>query len=153
MRIFVFLHVATMFTAVAAAIGPGYLLHRIGQSADVPTIRRSFALAAPVFKAIPILFTIGAALGIVAIFTNGLNPFVPFLLIAYVMFVMAAFVGARFDSPWEGLVTRLSAESPDDAPSAELAAALHDPTMKWVAWFDRLIILAFVFDMIVKPFS
>lgn len=153
MRIFVFLHVATMFTAVAAAIGPGYLLHRIGRSADVPTIRRSFALAAPVFKAIPILFTAGAALGIVAIFTNGLNPFEPFLLIAYVMFVMATFVGIRFDTPWERLVTRLAAESPDEAPSPDLTAALHDPRMKWVTWFDRLIILAFVFDMVVKPFS
>jgi hypothetical protein len=68
---------------------PGVPARRIGRSADVPTIRRSFALAAPVSKAIPILFTSGAALGILAIFTNGLNPFGPFLLIAYVMFVMA----------------------------------------------------------------
>jgi hypothetical protein len=152
-RLFVFLHVATMFTAVAMALGPAYLLQRIGRQADVPTIRRSFALAAPIFKAIPILFTSGAALGIVAIFTNGWNPFEPFLLIAYVMFVMATVVGITMDAPWEKRVTRLAAESPDDAPSPELTAALHDPRMKWVNWFDRLIILAFVFDMIVKPFS
>jgi hypothetical protein len=152
-RIFVFLHVATMFAAVAGSIGPAYLLQRIGRSADVPTIRRSFALAAPVFTAIPIMFTAGAALGIVAIFTNGLNPFQPFLLIAYVMFVMATFVGIRFNSPWFKRVVKVSADSPDAAPSTELTAALHEPAMRWVDWFDRVIILAFVFDMVVKPFS
>jgi hypothetical protein len=152
-RIFVFLHVVTMFTAVAASLGPAYLLQRIARSAEVSTIRRSFTLAAPVFKAIPILFTSGAALGIVAIFTNGLNPFEPFLLIAYLMFVMATLVGITMNAPWERRVIQLAVESPDAAPSPELAAALNDPRMKLVDWFDRLIIVAFVFDMIVKPFS
>jgi hypothetical protein len=151
--IFKFLHIATMFTAVAASIGPAYLLQRIGRSADVPAIRRTFALAAPIFTAIPILFTLGAALGIVAIFTNGRNPFEPFLLIAYVMFVMATFVGIRYNSPWFKRVVKVSGESPDAAPSAELTAALHDPTMHVVDWFDRIIVLAFIFDMVIKPFS
>ena len=142
-----------MFTAVAASLGPAYLLQRIGRSAHVPTIRRSFALAAPVFKAIPILFGSGVALGIVAIFTNGLNPFAPFLLIAYALAILASAVGFTMNTPWERRVTRLAAESPDAAPSAELTAALSDPRMNAVDWFDRLIILAFVFDMIVKPFS
>ena len=153
MRIFVFLHVATMFAAVAASVGPAYVLQRIGRSADVPTIRRSFALAAPLFKAIPILFTSGAALGVVAIFTNGFDPFAPWLLIAYVMFLMAGVTGSTINAPWERRVTQLAAESPDAAPSPELTAALHDPRMRAVDWFDRFIILAFVFDMVVKPFS
>ena len=153
MRIFVFLHVAIMFTAVAAALGPGYLLGRIGHSGDVPAIRRAFLMAAPLGKAIPILYTLGAALGIVAIFTNRFNPFAPFLLIAYVMFVLAGVVGSTMNGPWQRRVTQLAVESPDAAPSPELLAALHDPRMEWVDWFDRLIILAFVFDMIVKPFG
>ena len=45
MRIFVFLHVATMFGAVAISLGPTFVLRRIGRSGDVPAIRRSFALA------------------------------------------------------------------------------------------------------------
>jgi hypothetical protein len=152
-RIFVFLHVATMFTAVAASVGPNFLLRRVAGSGDVPAIRKTFALGAPLSKAIGPLFTLGAALGIVAIFTNDLNPFEPFLVIAYVMFVAATVVGLAFDAPWERRVTQLAAESPDDAPSAALAAVLHDGRMVWVAWFDRLIIVAFVFDMVIKPFS
>ena len=153
MRIFIFLHIAVMFAAVAAALGPAYLLQRIGRSMDVPAIRRSFALAAPLVSAVPILYGIGAALGVVAIFTNGLNPFAPFLLIAYALFLLAGFVFATVNGPWQKLVTQLAAASADQVPSAELNAALRDPRMAAVAWFDPLLVLAFIFDMVVKPFS
>ena len=100
MHFFIFLHIATVMTAVAFSIGPTFLLRRVADSGDVPAIRRSFALAAPLVRIIPALFGVGALLGIVAIFTNGYNPFEPWLLIAYVMFVLAAVVGARMTTPW-----------------------------------------------------
>ncbi|HSC27792.1 MAG TPA: hypothetical protein VLD67_10990 [Vicinamibacterales bacterium] len=153
MRIFVFLHVATMFTAVAMAIGVPTLLRSIGKSGDVPAIRGSFERARPFLNAIPPLFTIGAAFGVVAIFANGFNPFAPFLLIAYALFILATVVGIVITNPWYKAVTKLAAESPDEAPSTELSAALHDRRMEWADWFDRAIILAFIFDMVVKPFS
>ena len=153
MRIFVFLHVATMFTAVAFSLGPTFVLRRIGRSGDVPAIRRSFALSAPIIGGIPMLFGLGAALGIVAIFTNGFNPFQPFLLVAYGLFILASIVGAVVTTPWFKKVTKLAAESPDAAPSPELSAALDDPRARFTDWFDPLIILAFLFDMIIKPFG
>src|SRR5438034_10979044 len=121
-----------MFTAVAVALGPPMLLERIGQSGDVRAIRRAFGMAVPIVKAIPPLYGLGAALGIVAIFTNGFNPFAPFLLIAYALFILATVVGITVNNPWFARVVKLSAESPDEAPSAELIAALHDPTIRWV---------------------
>jgi len=89
----------------------------------------------------------------VAIFTNNFNPFAPFLLIAYALFILATVVGIIFTDPWFKAVTKLSAKRPDEAPSTELSAALHDPRLNWIVWFDRVIILAFIFDMVVKPFS
>jgi hypothetical protein len=153
LRTFIFLHIATVMAAVAFTVGPVFLLRRIADSGDVPAIRRAFALTTPVIRVIPAVFGVGALLGIVAIFTNGFNPFEPWLVIAYVMFVLASVVGARLTDPWFKRVTRLAAESPDVAPSLELLAALRDPTMRAVDWFDRIIILAFIFDMVVKPFS
>ncbi|MBA3688608.1 MAG: hypothetical protein H0W81_07255 [Chloroflexi bacterium] len=153
MRVFVFLHVATMFTAVAMTIGVPTLLRSIGKSGDVPAIRRSFTLAQPFVRAIGPLFGVGAAFGIVAIFTNGFDPFAPFLLIAYALFILATVVGVAISNPWFAGVAKLAAESPDEAPSAELSALLNDQRMHWVDWFDRLIILAFIFDMVVKPFG
>jgi len=152
-RVFVFFHVATMFTAVAVTIGPALLLRRIGRSGDVAAIRRSFALAAPIIRAIPMLFGLGALLGIVAIFTNGFNPFQPFLLIAYVLFIITAIIGARITEPWFKRVAETAASSPDEAPSPELRAALDDPRARFTDWFDPIIILVFIFDMIVKPFG
>jgi len=152
-RLFVFLHIATMFTAVTGTIGPTLLLRRIGKSGDVATIRRSFAVAAPIIKVAPALYGLGAALGVVAIFTNGFDPFQPFLLIAYGLFVLATFVGIRFNAPWFQRVAEASAQSPDGAPSPELAAALDSPVARFLDWFDPLIILLFIFDMVVKPFG
>jgi hypothetical protein len=152
-RIFIFLHVATMFTAVAVTLGAPFLLRRIAKSDDVPAIRRAFALGQPLLKAIPISFTLGAALGIVAIFTNGFDPFQPFLLIAYALFILATVVGIVITNPWYISVTKLAAESPDAAPSPELSKALHDPRMEYTDWLDRIVILAFIFDMVVKPFG
>ena len=153
MRIFVFLHVATMFAAVAFSIGPTFVLRRIGASGNVPAIRQAFAGSAPIVRAIPMLFGVGALLGVVAIFANGFNPFQPFLLIAYGLFIIASVVGAVITTPWFKKVTQLAGESPDAAPSLELSAALDDPGARFTDWFDPLIILAFLFDMIVKPFG
>lgn len=153
MRIFIFLHIATMFTAVAITIGPSLLLRRIGRSGDVPAIRRSFAMAAPIIRFVPPLYILGAALGIVAIFTNGFDPFQPFLLIAYVLFVVAVVVGIRFTEPWLKAVTQASAESPDATPSPALTASLQAPAGRLLDWFDPIIILVFIFDMVVKPFG
>lgn len=153
MRVFVFLHIATMFGAVAGTIGPTILLRRIGKSGDVPAIRRSFAMAAPIIKVAPALYGLGAALGVVAVFTNGFDPFQPFLLIAYGLFVVATVVGIRFNAPWFQRVVQSSADSPDAAPSPELAAALEAPVARFLDWFDPLIILLFIFDMVVKPFG
>jgi len=152
-RAFVFLHVATMFAAVAVTIGIPLLLRSIGRSGDVPAIRGSFTRARPFLNAIPVLFTLGAAFGVVAIFTNGFNPFAPFLLIAYALFIVATAIGILVTGPWYERVGRLAAESPSEHPSGELAVALTEPRMVWVDWIDRIIVLAFIFDMIVKPFG
>ena len=152
-RIFVFLHIATMFAAVAVAIGSWLILRRIGRSGDVPAIRGTFASGASLTRLVPILYGLGAALGIVAIFTNDFDPFQPFLLIAYGLFILATVVGAVVIEPWLKRVTQAAAESPDAAPSAELAALLGDPKARVIDWLDPLIILLFVFDMVVKPFA
>ena len=77
-----------------------------------------------------------------AIFTNGFDPFQPFLLIAYALFILATVVGAVITHPWFKQVTQLAAESPDAAPSPELSAALDDPRARFTDWFDPIIILA-----------
>ena len=74
-------------------------------------------------------------------------------LIAYVLFIITAIIGARITEPWFKRVAETAASSPDEAPSPELRAALDDPRARFTDWFDPIIILVFIFDMIVKPFG
>src|SRR5436190_16820021 len=86
MRIFVFLHVLSMFAAVAASYGTAFLTHRAAATRHVPTIRGVFSMAKVVGPFIPVFFLSGFAFAVVAIFTEGFDPFRPWLLIAYVLF-------------------------------------------------------------------
>ena len=93
MRIFVFLHVLGMFTAVATAYGPAFLMHRAAATRHVPTIRGVFSMAKVTGPLIPVFFLSGFAFALIAIFTEGFNPFRPWLLIAYVLFAIGLFTG------------------------------------------------------------
>lgn len=153
MLTFKFLHIAFMFMAVAVALGPELLLRGIGRSGDVRTIRIGYSLADRLGKAIPVLFTVGLVFGLLTAWTQGLDFFAPWLLIAYALFIVATILGARFTSPHVATVAQRAAQSPDDEPSPELAAALADRRGSILFVLDVIIIIAFVFDMVVKPFS
>jgi len=153
MRIFVFLHVLTMFAAVAASYGPGIVLRRAAKTRNVPTIRATFRMAQPVGMAVPFLYVGGAILGLVAVFTNDFTPWAPWLLIAYVLFIFALVVGARVTGPWMARIGTAAAASPDEAPSPELSAAIDEPLQEYRYWIDYVVVTLLIFDMFVKPFS
>jgi hypothetical protein len=153
MQIFLFLHILTMFLAVAISVGPEVFDRLAIRTRDVPTIRAAFGLHGRVALAIPALFLLGAALGVVAALTGGFNPFEPWLLIAYGLFVLALVNGGAVLGRWGEKVGTLAAASPAEAPSAELTAAIDDPRMAVAFWVELLLVAAVVFDMVIKPFS
>jgi len=119
----------------------------------VPTIRSAFRLHGRIGPAIPVLFLLGAAFGLVAVFTGAFNPFEPWLLIAYVVFILALVNGGAVMGRWGARVAALAEASPPEAPSGELAAAIDDSGMRAAFWIETLLIVAVVFDMVIKPFS
>ncbi len=153
MLILKFLHIGFMFAAVATSLGPELLLRGIGRSGDLSAIRTGYSLAHRIGRAIPFLFMIGLVFGLLTVWTRGFNFFAPWLLIAYALFVIATIIGARIVAPHIARVAELAAHSPDNAPSPELAAALADRRADRFFALDVIIISAFIFDMVVKPFS
>jgi hypothetical protein len=153
MLIFKFLHIGVMFGAVATALGPELVLRGISRSGDVRAIRTGYSLAERIGKAIPPLFFIGLIFGLLTAWVGGTNFLAPWLLIAYLLFVVATILGARFTTPHVSHVATLAAQSPDGAPSPELATALADRRADILFALDTIIIAAFVFDMVIKPFS
>lgn len=153
MLILKFLHIGVMFTAVTISLGPELLLRGLGRSGDVRAIRTGYSLAHRIGRAIPPLFFIGLIFGLLTAWVGSFNFLAPWLLIAYVLFILATILGARFSAPHIAHVAELAATSPDEAPSTELATVLANRRPETLFVVEAIIIIAFVFDMVVKPFS
>jgi hypothetical protein len=126
LRIFVFLHVLTMFSAVAFSGGIDTLLLRVARTGDVRAIRTVFEAQRRFETLIPAVFGTGLVFGLIAIFTEGFNPFQPWLLLAYPLFVLGILVGALGIGRWATRVRIASADAPD-AGSPALTAELPIP--------------------------
>jgi hypothetical protein len=73
------------------------------------------------------------------------------LIIAYVLFAVAAIFPQVFTSPWLKKVAAAADTSPDDHPSDELRALLTSPRNRVMLALDALIVVALIADMVLKP--
>lgn len=152
MRLFVFLHVTTMILAVASSGGAEILVHRVAATRDLPGIRTVLATYGVIARFIPVLFLIGFAFGVVAIFVEGFNPFQGWLLLAYALFASGIIVGSVVNGGWAGRLAAASANASDEQDPG-FRAALDDRSGMIGLWAFWLIIVALVFVMVVKPLS
>ena len=152
--IFKYLHILTMFTAVAAALGPHIIMRRVSQSGSVAAIKVSFGAAKSIGSKVPMLFGLGALLGIIAAALGQATSLLqPWLLIAYVIFIVLTVVGARIIEPWNKRVGKAAAMNEGDTPSAELQAAIADTSIDTAFWVDVVGIVLILLDMVFKPFG
>ena len=152
MRIFVVLHVLSMFVAVALSGGIDILLLRIARTGDVRAIRTAFGVRARFDGLIPAVFGSGLLFGLTAIFVEGFNPFQPWLLLAYPLFALGILVGALGIGRWASRIQAASAEAPDSGSPA-LTAALNDSNVRIALGLFWLLIASIVFVMVMKPLS
>jgi hypothetical protein len=151
MPIFIFLHVLTMFIAVAMAYGPAMMIVVAGD--NVSTLRGVMAANNRLARLVAPVFGVGVALGFVAVFVHNFDPLRPWLLIAYVLVVASLVMTFVFTNPWLGSVTAAVESSSEDAPSVELQALLNSPRNRALLGLDALIIVALIADMVLKPFG
>lgn len=146
-----FLHIATMFTAVAVSYG-GVIFFLVAlRTGDTQRVRAMTASAKPIARAIPILYVAGGALGLLAAIVTGYNLLAPWLIIAYVLFVVLMVIGALFT----GRTIDRIGEDVASAPDGPLPTAVTARTRQFyqVEVFDFLLLFVIIFDMVVKPFS
>ncbi len=148
---FQFLHVLTMFAAVAAAMVPEVVLHVMARRGDVPALRAFLPIAERVGKAIPVLFVVGLVFGIVAAITGDIDLLRPWLIASYVVFAIAMATGALLSGPWSQRLATAAFGSPVDAPSDELRAATHDTRGFAASAILMTAVVVIVFLMVVKP--
>jgi hypothetical protein len=148
----VLLHILVMFTAVAISQGPAVLLYSAMRRGDVAAIRAVGEGFGRVGRFIGPMFGIGVLIGLVAVFVGGFDPLAPWLLIAYGLTVVAFLTPMLVTGPRMMRVVEAAAASPTEEPSPELRSAIGAAAGP-VFWIDAALIVLFIVDMVVKPFS
>ncbi len=148
---FKYLHIVSMFFAIALAISGELVVRRVATSHDVRAIRTTVERVRPLANISTILFLAGAAFGIVAALTGQIDLLARWLILAYVAFIGAMLIGIFITDPWVGRLSKAAAESPDGEASDGLRAVIADPLARSPTWGLMGIIGALVFLMVVKP--
>jgi hypothetical protein len=121
------------------------------RSSDIVALRGVLSAAFRLEKLIGPTFVLGLAFGLVAVFVNNFDTLAGWLIIAYVLFAVAAIYPAVFTGPWLKKVAAAAAVSPDDRPSDELRALLTSPRNRLLLALDALVVVALIADMVLKP--
>jgi uncharacterized membrane protein len=149
----VFLHVVSMFAAVAVSYGPLAVLQLAIRRGETQTVRAVTASARVVTLSIPFFYVIGAIFGVLAAFNANFNLLAPWLVISYVLFLVLMIIGAAVIGPWAERIGKVAAASPDGPFSPELQTIVTDQRVRLLRGVDGIAIVLLIFDMVVKPFS
>ncbi len=150
---FKYLHIASMFFAVALALSGEIVLRAVANSAEVVAIRTTAARVRPLANISTVLFLAGVGFGILAALAGQIDLLATWLILAYVAFVAAMALGITISDPWVGRLERAAAESPPDAASDALRAVIADPLARAASWALMVLVALIVFVMVVKPFA
>jgi hypothetical protein len=151
--ILIYLHIFTMFVAVALSFGSVLMLHRVAATGNVAAIRTLFGAATPIARLIPMIFGAGMLFGIIAAIMMGFNLLAPWLLIAYGLSIVSSIIGGAVTGRWAANVTKAAAMTADEAASPELQVLLNDRRASQALWINLAVIALIVFDMVAKPFG
>jgi len=147
------LHITVMFAAITISFGPAFLVELAYRSGRVAALRGVVVAAQPFGPVIPVLYVTGGLLGLVTAINFGYNLLAPWLVIAYVLFASAMITGVAFNRTLGPRIAEATADVPDGALTPPIAAIFTDPRYRFVTTLDTVVLIAILFDMVVKPFS
>jgi len=153
-HLWLFLHIAVIFTAITVGYGVTLMLRIAYMSGQVGIMRGVGYAAGKVGPLIPILFIAGGLFGLLTALATGTDLLAPWLVIAYVLFVIAMLIGI-FENAATGrkLGPLLMAADVSQPLPAAVRELFDSPRARYLLVIDVLIPFLFVFDMVVKPFS
>lgn len=148
-----FLHIATMFFAVAIAVSTEVVIRRVAGTRDPRTIRIVAARLKPLANVGTVVILAGVAFGVLAALSAQIDLLAPWLISAYVAFAAAMVVGITITDPWLARLERAATASPDDSPSPELIEVIEDRRALFGTGALMVLVATLVFIMVVKPFG
>jgi hypothetical protein len=147
------LHITVMFAAIAISFGPAFLVELAYRSGRIAPLRGLALAAVPVGPLIPILYVLGGLLGLLTAFNFGYNLLAPWLVIAYLLFASAMITGISFNRTFAPRLLAATADTPDGPLTPPVTALFTDTRYRLVTTLDYVVVVAILFDMVVKPLS
>lgn len=147
------LHITAMVTAVTLSYGPAFLADRAYRTGQVAALRGVAVAAQPVGALIPVFYVVGGLLGLWTAINFGYNLLAPWLVIAYVLFAIAMTTGFTFNRNFTPRIIEATAAAPNGPLTPSVTALFTDTRYRLVTVIDYIVVLALLFDMVVKPFS
>jgi uncharacterized membrane protein len=151
--ILLFVHIGLMFGAVMISLGPALVMRIAEQSGQMALVRGVALASKPIEPAIPILFISGGIFGLLTAINVGYNLLAPWLVIAYLLFLVAMITGAGINRTFLLRLAPLVKDAPDGELTEPVRALFAEPRYRFVSSLDYVVILALIYDMVAKPFS
>lgn len=148
-----FVHITAMVVAITVAYGSGLVVRMAYMTGQVAVVRGAGIAASRLAKVIPVLFITGGLFGLFTAIAFGQNLLAPWLVIAYVLFAIAMYIGGVENATWGKRLGQLLATTPDGPLTPELSAMFTDRRVVTLTAIEYLIVAVVIFDMVVKPFS
>ncbi|HEX8025904.1 MAG TPA: hypothetical protein VF484_06855 [Candidatus Limnocylindrales bacterium] len=151
--LWLFLHISVIFTAITVGYGITLVLRLAYMSGQVGILRGAGFAAGKVGPFVPPLFIAGGIFGLLTALATGTDLLAPWLVIAYVLFLLAMAIGIFETAPTGRKLGAILRTAPDGPLPAEVRELFDSQRAKALLVIDVLIPFVFIFDMVVKPFS
>ena len=146
------LHIIIMFTATALAQGPAFLLWRAMRREDVAAMRGIVDTYQGIGIVVGPLYGIGVIVGLIAVFVGRVRPVRPVADHRLRPYAHRLRDPVARDGPAHDPGRLGRPRQPARRAVAELRAAISHATTP-LFWVDAILIVLFIIDMVVKPFS
>lgn len=147
----IYLHVMTMFVAVALSLGGTIFYVLAARTGRTEALRSIGAFGRPATRFIPVLFIIGGIFGLITAIYLKYNLLAPWLIIAYVLFAALAVSGGALSGPTAERIGKIVEPAPDGALPAETLPLIR--RFYFTSAIEVIFLVLIVFDMVVKPFG
>jgi uncharacterized membrane protein len=147
------LHITLMVSAITVSYGPSLLGDLAYRSGRVEAVRGVALASRRLGPLIPVFYVTGGVFGLLTAINFGFNLLAPWLVIAYVLFAIAMISGIGFSGRFGPRVLAATADVPSGPIPPAVSALFTDSTYRFVTILDYVVVIAILFDMVVKPFS
>ncbi|HET6744631.1 MAG TPA: hypothetical protein VFH90_02145 [Candidatus Limnocylindria bacterium] len=152
-HILLFLHITFFITAITISYGPLLLLRLAYRTGEVANIRGLALVHSRLGPVTFVMYMLGGIFGGLTALAFGFDLLAPWLVIAYVAFVIAVLTGVTENRIWPLRLAEAVKRTPDGPLTAEIRDLFMNRRTLSVLAIDIAWVPVMIFDMVIKPFS